>query len=307
MDHHGGRPETHLAACIEAQHGLFMRRQALDSGFTPRMIERRVADGRWLVVYRGLYCVAGASMTWESRLLAACLAGPAVASHLSAGQLWEFPGIPSDVVEVTGLRHQRRKPADVTWHESYHLTPRDITEIEGIPATRPVRTFLDLGWSLTEEQLEEVLNDGLRRNLLAVPAIWVRMEQLGHLRRGSGTVRRVLERHVPGERAPESVLETRFLQLIRAAGLPEPTAQHEVRVDGGIVARIDFAYPELDLAIELDGRAFHWGERRERRDRRRENALVARQWRVLRFDWDDVTKRADYVIETVADALRAAA
>lgn len=307
MDHHRGRPETHLAPDIEANHGLFTRRQALDAGFTSRMIERRVADGRWLVVYRGLYRVVGAAVTWESRLLAACLAGPAVASHRSAGQLWDFPAMPGDTVEVTGLRHRRRKPADVAWHESYHLTPRDITEIEGIPATRPVRTFLDLGWSLTEDQLEEVLNDGLRRNLLSVPAIRVRMGQLGTRRRGSGTVRRVLERHTPRNQPPESVLETRFLQLIRGAELPEPTAQHEVRVNGKIVARIDFAYPELELAIELDGAAYHWGEQRERRDRRRENALVMRQWRVLRFDWDDVTKRAEYVVGTVAEALRAAA
>jgi very-short-patch-repair endonuclease len=307
MDNRGGRPETHLRKCAEAQHGVFTRRQARDAGFTARMIDRRVADGRWQVLYRGLYRPAGTPETWEQRLMAACLVGSAVASHRSAGLLWGFPAMPPGLLEVTGLRHRRRQTTDVKWHESYHLTPKEITELDGIPVTRPVRTFLDLGAVLTAAQLEEVLNEGLRGNRLAIPAVWQRMEELGLLRPGAGQVRKVLEGHVPGQRRPESVLETRFLQLVRDSALPVPVTQHEVRTAGRLVARIDFAYPDLGLAIELDGHAYHFGERADRRDRGRENTLVALHWRVLRFDWEDVTRRPDYVIRTVQGALRAPA
>ncbi|HUF83315.1 MAG TPA: DUF559 domain-containing protein, partial [Acidimicrobiia bacterium] len=144
-------------------------------------------------------------------------------------------------------------------------------------------------------------------NLLALPSVWQRLEQLGPLRRGAGRVRRVLESHVPGRPVPESVLETRFQQVLRSAGLPLPIGQHEVRAAGRVLARIDFAYPGIRLAIELDGQAYHYGARAERRDRDRENDLVALQWRVLRFDWKDVTERQEYVIATVRDALRATA
>jgi very-short-patch-repair endonuclease len=307
MKYQGGTWETHLERTAKPQHGAFTRQQALEAGMSPRQLHRRVLDGRVVAIDRGVYRHATTPESWQQRLIAACLAGPAVASHRSAGLLWDFPTMPSEVLEVTALRHRRRKAADVIWHESYHLTALDITELDGIAVTRPVRTFLDLGWVLTANQLEEVLNEGLRRNLLSVPAVWQRLEELGLLRPGAGRVRKVLRGHVPGQRRPESVLETRFLQLIRAARVPEPVGQHEVRVADQLIARIDFAYPELKLAIELDGKAYHFGERAECRDRGRENALVALHWRVLRFDWEDVTRRPDYVIATLRGALRATA
>ncbi|HEY3096384.1 MAG TPA: DUF559 domain-containing protein [Acidimicrobiia bacterium] len=207
--------------------------------------------------------------------------------------------MPEELVEVTALRHRRRKPGDVVWHESYHLTERDITEIEGIPVTLPARTFLDLGVVLSANELEAVLNEGIRRNLLSVPEIARRLEELGQLRRGTAVVRAVLDRETPGHRPPESVLETRFLQLIRSADLPEPIPQHEVRSGDKVIARIDFAFPARRIAIELDGAAYHSGELAKKRDRRRDNRLGVLGWRVLRFDWDEVTRTPEYVLKTL--------
>jgi hypothetical protein len=49
------------------------REAALRAGMTPAMIKRRVAAGEWLVLGRSVYRVAGAPLTWEQGLLAACL------------------------------------------------------------------------------------------------------------------------------------------------------------------------------------------------------------------------------------------
>jgi very-short-patch-repair endonuclease len=302
MDYTMRRSRTHRALdaivsdILERQHGAISRQQAREQGFTDRMIDWRVNRGRWEPVDFGVYRVAGDPETRWQRLMAACLAGPAVASHRAAGILWNVPSMPEEIVEVTALRHRRRRASDVIWHESYHLADRDVTEIEGIPVTRPVRTFLDLGAVLSAAVLEEVLDDGRRRNLLDIPAIWRRLEQLGDLRPGAMRVRRVLESRVAGDRPSESVLETRFRQLLRNADLPIPTAQFEIRVGSGSIARVDFAYPELSLAIELDGAAYHSSERAKRRDRSRENELVALGWRVLRFTWEDVRDRPTAVV-----------
>ena len=207
--------------------------------------------------------------------------------------------MPKDLVEVTAMRHRRRKATGVTWHESFHLSERDVTEIDGIPCTRPVRTFLDLGVVLSPDKLETVLNDGVRRNLLSVPAISRRLEELGHLRRGTAVVRATIDRHLPNRRAPESVLETRFLQLVRAVGLPEPVPQFQVTFADGVVARIDFAYPNRKIAIELDGAAYHSGQLAKRRDRRRDTRLGDLGWRVLRFDSNDVTCAPEYVLSQI--------
>jgi very-short-patch-repair endonuclease len=301
MDQHSDGRDTHrrseaaLADIAARQYSVFARSQALEVGITRGMIDRRVSTGRWLIDDYRVYRVAGAQECWEQRLMAACLAGPAVASHRAAGLLWDLPCMPGAIIEVTALRHRRRHAADVIWHESHHLTERDITEIEGIPCTRPVRTFLDLGVVLSPDELEQVLNEGIRRNLLSIPAICRRLEEFGLLRRGAKVVRAVLDRHVPSRRGPESVLETRFLQLVRSAGLPEPVPQFQVRSGDRVIARLDFAYVDRKIAIELDGVAYH----NERRDRRRDNGVGALGWRVLRFDWDEVTRTPEYVLETI--------
>jgi hypothetical protein len=263
------------------------------------MIDRRVSSARWTIADFRVNRLAGVPTSWKQRLIAACLAGPAVASHRAAGLLWDLPGMPQETVEVTALRHRRRHAVDVTWHESHHLTDRDVTQIDGIPITRPVRTFVDLGAVLSTDELETVLNQGIRRRMLSVPAIGRRLEELGGLRRGSAVVQSVLDRHTPNRRGPDSVLETRFLQLVRSAGRPEPVAQFEVRLGDGSVVRVDFAYPARWIAVELDGAIFHSGELAERRDRRRDNGLGALGWRVLRFNWDDVTRTPEYVLQTV--------
>ena len=207
--------------------------------------------------------------------------------------------MPEGIVEVTALRHRRRHASDIIWHESYHLTERDVTEIEGIPVTRAIRTLLDLGVVLSADDLEIVLNEGIRRNLFSLPAIARRLEDLGALRRGTAVVRTVLDQHIPGRRPPESVLETRFLQLVRSAGLPEPVAQYEIRINDKIIARLDFAYVDRRIAIELDGAAYHSGQLAEKRDRQRDNRLGVLGWRVLRFDWDEVTRTPEYVLQTL--------
>lgn len=301
MDRNSSGRRTHqsIAYLADKQYGVFSRAQAMDVGLNRHQIEYRTATGAFIIVDHGVYRVAGTPPSWQQRLMAACLAGAAVVSHRSAGQLWDFPEMVPDLVEVTALRHRRRRPADVTWHESFHLSERDVTEIAGLPVTRPTRTFLDLGVVLSPDSLELVLNDCIRRKLLSVEAIWRRLERFGR-RPGAATVRVVLDRHVPDRRPPESVLETRFVQLLRKAELPEPIPQLAISLGDGATARVDFAYPRYRVAFELDGAAYHSGELAERRDRQRENRLGAMGWRVLRFTWDDVTRRYEYVVQTVA-------
>jgi very-short-patch-repair endonuclease len=288
--------DTALAEVTQRQFGAFTREQAIQIGFSAAAIKKRVTRGVWSLVDHNVYRSSATPETWRQRLLAACLAGPAVASHRAAGILWSFPGMPTEILEVTAVRHRRRRPSDVIWHESYHLAERDITEIERIPVTRPVRTFLDLGVVLSPDELETVLNEGIRRKMLSVPALARRQEQLGPMRRGTAIVQAVLDKQEPGQRVPESVLETRFLQLVRSAGLPEPVPQHQVRAGDDVVARLDFAYVDYKVAIELDGAAYHNGDRAKERDRRRDNRLGALGWRVLHFGWDEVTRTPEYVL-----------
>lgn len=69
------------------------------------------------------------------------------------------------------------------------------------------------------------------------------------------------------------------------------------------VARVDFAYPEAKLAIEIDGYRWHAGNDAWQRDRRRNNELSRLGWTVLRFTAADL-KDARRVTAQVRDVLR---
>jgi hypothetical protein len=73
--------------------------------------------------------------------------------------------------------------------------------------------------------------------------------------------------------------------------LPGPPAvpawvqQHDVRLGDGRRVRLDAAYPDARVAVELDGAAFHGSREARERDLRRDTALAALGWVVLRFSY----------------------
>ena len=124
-----------------------------------------------------------------------------------------------------------------------------VTDRAGFRRTARVRTAVDL---IRRGPLDDgvVLLDRLV-NAGIVPLDGVR-DAVAALPRCRGSR---LAREVAGlaDGLAESPPETRLRLLIRRAGLPAPKAQHRVFDADGLVARLDFAYPEQKLAIEYDG------------------------------------------------------
>ena len=294
-----------ISRLAERQHGVFSRAQVRDAGIHPRAIDRRISTGDWESVDHAVYRVAGTPPSWRQRLMAACLAGPAVASHRSAAALLGFVDCEESIIEITALRHRRRHNSDVVWHESQRLDAADVTELDGIPVTRPLRTVLDLGLVSSVDRLEELLDDGLRRGWFSTPNVWRRWEQLGgDLRPGGRVVRAVLDRKTAAERPVGSILETRFRQLVRRAGLPEPVSQYEVRDGEEFIARVDFAYPDRGIVIEVDGEERHAGRSPRNRDVQRDRRLSALGLLPLRFYWDEIHNSPESVARDIAAAMR---
>jgi very-short-patch-repair endonuclease len=73
------------------------------------------------------------------------------------------------------------------------------------------------------------------------------------------------------------------------------------------VARVDLAYPERRVVIELDGFGPHSGRESFCRDRTRQNQLVLLGWTVLRFTWSDVIERPEATVATLTAALERSA
>jgi hypothetical protein len=102
----------------------------------------------------------------------------------------------------------------------------------------------------------------------------------------------------------ESPMETRMRWQLIQSGLPVPVAQYEIYDRaGGFLARVDFAYPELRVAVEFDG-SWHWTRRRE--DDRRRQRLRELGWTVLVFSADDVYRNPVEMAAAVARACQQA-
>jgi len=302
------RSQTHLksegriAAIARAQHGVFNAEQAIDAGFTRAQIRYRVQTGRWEALNSGVYRPFGSAPTWEQRLMAACLATGGVASHRSAGVLWGLPGCARDVVEITATRHRRQQRGGVVCHESYLLGPNATTHIHDVPVTTIHRTIVDLASVLPSVPLEQAIDDAVRRSRTSPARLREELDRLGPKRRGFRRMDRVLGLRFDWG-SSESPLETRFRQLLRDGGVTEPVYQQEVELGSGRVARVDCAFVDRKLAIELDGAATHTSRVDRQRDLLRQNGLILAGWRVLRFTWEDVHDRPDGTIRVLRLAL----
>jgi hypothetical protein len=83
----------------------------------------------------------------------------------------------------------------------------------------------------------------------------------------------------------ESELEIFGVRHVLAIpGIPPCEQQYRVLLAGGSV-RLDAAWPDVKLAVELDGAAFHGSHDARERDLRRDAALAALGWVVLRFSY----------------------
>lgn len=88
-----------------------------------------------------------------------------------------------------------------------------------------------------------------------------------------------------------SELEARFLHLLSEWGLPAP--QTNVAVAG---LEVDCVWPEQRVIVELDGFAAHGSRFAFERDRRRDRALQAAGWVVVRVTWRQLEDDADLVL-----------
>ena len=273
-----------VARIAARQHARVLRHDALGCGMTDRMIHSRVAAGRWVLVCRGVYRIAGVPVTWKQRALAACMvSGPeAVVSHRSAAVLWGVSGFRPGAIDITvPPRRSNRNPLARVHRSAVEGTRRD-----GIPVTRPARTLADLAAVVGAETLEEAVDDVLCRRLCRLDEL---MAPAG--RRGNRALRAVLAAW-NGDALPDGVAEMRVVRRLLAVGLPQPLRQHEIHDNGRLVARVDLAYPEHRLAIELDGFRWHAGRGPFRSDRVRRNRIEAAGWRLLETAPDDIDSLA---------------
>jgi len=269
------------------QMGLVTRAQAEAAGATARMIQHRLATGRWVRVGPGVYRLAGVPVTWHQRALAACLgAGPeAVVSHRSAAVIWGLSGFRPGALEITVPDGRSVRRGAVVVHRSLELPRMDRTTHGRVPVTRPARMLLDLAGQIRPDLLEEAVDDVLCRRLATLDHIRRRLDELGP-RRGATSLRAILEAWST-DGLPANVAEMRIARLLLDAGYHGFVPQYEIYHEGEFVARVDLGDPAPRIAIETDSFRWHAGRGPFRSDRVRGNRIAAAGWTVLRATPED--------------------
>jgi len=300
--------ERSIAERTAMQLSHITRAQLLELGVDRRAVRRMVDRGRLVPVGGSTFRLGGVPPSFRGTLLAACLETGGVASHRAAARLHGAPRFSSWSRPEVMLRHGTRNPrsGSIIVHRTTNLPDDDIVVIDSIPATSLVRTVLGLAalpGPVSDECLRDTIDIAARDGVLTDRWLWWHLEQ--RRCKGRNGVRRLegaLEARA-GTGRTESWLEREFLRLIDAAGLPRPTVQHRVAVDGAFVARVDCCYERERVVIEVKGHAAHSTQRQREADAARENRLVLLGYRVLQFTYDMIVRDPERVVATIVEAL----
>lgn len=296
------------------QLDLVTLQQLVRAGLTKRQVERRVASGALRTVHRAVYTTTLRPLTEEQLALAACLVAgeQAFASHFTALRLHgvvDTAPRPDGVVdlepgpvEITVPSTSRVRVPGIRAHRSELLGPRERMRRGPLVVSRPARAIIDAAGRLGPDGLVRVVDRTLRTRKLSPRALLVEARRPAFSNRPRISLVRAIASERCGEGPPESELEDEMLRLVRRFALPQPQRQYRVVLRGRDV-RFDLAYPQLRLAIELNGWGPHHGLDEWQHDHDRRNAVEIGAWRMLEFTWDDITKRPWFVVSSIADAL----
>jgi very-short-patch-repair endonuclease len=289
-----GAKDLEIAALADPQYGVVSRAQLLHAGLTRNEIDHRVAAQRLRCVHRGVYAVGHSVLRVEGRWMAAVLAcgEGAVLSHQTAASVWDLRRVGSGAIHVTVPGDPGRKKRDgIRLHRSTTLTASETTRVRGLPVTTPARTIIDLARTLSEDELERIVDEADRRGL-------VDFRELRSAR--SASLHAVLRAYAPAPTRSE--MERRFLRLCRDHGIPRP--ETNTLIEGILV---DFVWREQRFVVEVDGYRYHRAPRVFETDRAKDVHLTVRGWRVMRFTWRQITRRDAWVAAAVRTGARARA
>ena len=268
-----------------SRHGALTRSQAASHGLSSKVIRRLLRDGLVREPVHGVLVAAGAPATWQQQLYIATLAsrGAGVAGARSAAAMHGADGYEPGPLELLVAGHRRISvPGVVLRQGPFH--DADLTTVDGIQCTGVARTLCDVAsvdpLSRVKVAFEWAWRTGFSLTWIEQTAI-----RLDHPRRSGPRVIRELVREARVHARPTaSALEVNVETTI--VSLPGVVRQHAIRrADGTFVGRVDFAIPDLKIAIEAHSREHHFGIANEESDAQREIAMQAEGW-IVRFVTD---------------------
>lgn len=277
---------------------VFRGSDAIAAGLVTRGVLR---GPRFRCVLPDTYARAGAKRDLALRSYAASRwsRGRGVLSGYSAAELLRAscaqPGAPAELTVAGDVL--RSRDGVVVRHAELH--PGEVTTVDGLRVTTPLRTAFDLG--RRRPLVESVVAvDALARVHRFSPDLLLHFAARYPHTRG---VDRLTDTLTLVDCRSGSPPETRLRLVLVQAGLPRPAVQHPVLDDDRRRAVwLDLAYPSHMLGVEYDGRD-HLDPDQVLSDIERHTRLAAAGWRVLRYTARDIRRDPDRIVREVTSAL----
>jgi hypothetical protein len=293
-----------------SQDGLATRRQCVEAGLAYSTLRRGLTDGRLREVLPGTLSFEALNVpdSIHRRIWAAALSTAVPVSHWTAALLHGLDHAHPvlDAAHADPARTPLHVTAPVerrieTFPGHVHrrpLFPEEVVAVDGIAATSLIRTCIDLICWLPRRQSAAFAFRSHQQRWLAPHDV----DRAINARSWCPGVVHLRELRPIFDHDAHSAGEWLLLQV---AGSTDDVALDfnvPVRCTSGARYVLDAVVRGVRLALEVDGRAYH-GVERFQTDRRRQNDLVEDGWTVLRFTWDDLTRRPDDVLARIRRAV----
>lgn len=293
--------EREIARIASRQHGALTHRQLLGLGVDKSTVSRWVGRGRLHRIHRGVYLVGHTAVSDRGRWMSAVLVagdGAALSRHAAAA-LWGIHRGRFHHIDVVSP-NQHRPSAEVAFHRSSCLDPRDFTIVDGIPVTTVARTIVDLGDVMTPAQLARVMHEAAYLQLLDVNDVRAALQRVRGRRR-TWCVTAALAMHSEGSVGTRSGLEDRMLAAVASWPVPRPRINVRVQLED-CSYELDMWWPNHGVCVEVDGPG-HQRPQVQLADAARDAALAAVGIIVIRVTAEDLRRRRRHIRRRLESAL----
>ncbi|MGY1713545.1 DUF559 domain-containing protein [Geodermatophilus sp. SYSU D01106] len=287
------------------------RRDRLTLATSSSSVSRWMAQGDVVLLHPGVLALADRTGEWPVRARAAVLWARGPLSHLSALAVHDLVPAPPGPLHVTVPADRwPRGSAGVIAHRT--TLPMRPVVVSGLPVLDAARSLVDAWtWAATPGRNPRAGSEVPVVRQAVIEAVRTRAVDVDDLRSVSDAQRRHAGRVALGALVDlvaggcQSELEIwGVLQVLGGPGIPPFVQQHAVALPDGRRVFLDAAWPELRLAVELDDAAFHGSREQRERDLRRDTALAALGWVVLRFSYRRLTTDPDGCRREIEAVLR---
>ncbi len=288
-----------------AHHGVLSLEELNGVGLSDAQVKRRYAAGLLDRPYPRVYRLTAVPEVWIGDARALALSVKGVISHRAAAYLWGFDERQPETIEATIAYRRRTRVSKAVVHRSKQFDLINEHEIDEVAVTGPARTVLDCAAVYSRKEFGHLVDAVIRSKVLDWPDLYdVYIRHAAKGRNGTGKLRVFLDERYGELRVPDSRWNRMVGTLLEDAGLAGLVYEHEVRgPDGHLIGRVDLAYPEVCLAIELDSVRYHLNHDSFVGDPRRKNALQLQGWTVLTFTWSDYVDTPRQLVQTVRSML----